>query len=120
VYHYPVPTPEDCRLGIIHLFNESLSYDWTHSGLHVAPVLHVSDAVNRKLWHMLTCHPNPKRLVLLSKIAKGVSKFKHPQDIEKCSECLIAKLWKAARGKAPGFTAVSLGQGLAIDVGFMF
>jgi hypothetical protein len=64
--------------------------------------------------------PTPDRLVLLSKIAKGVPKFKHPQDIEKCSDCLTAKLRKAARGKAPGFTAVSLGQGLAIDVGFMF
>jgi hypothetical protein len=69
---------------------------------------------------MRTFHPNPERLVLLSKIAKGVPKFKHPQDIEKCSDCLIAKLRKAARGKAPVFTAVSLGQGLAIDFGFMF
>jgi hypothetical protein len=69
---------------------------------------------------MQTCHPHPERLVLLSKIAKGVPKFKHPQDIEKCSDCLIAKLQKAARGKALGFTAVSLGQGLAIDVVFMF
>jgi hypothetical protein len=119
-HHHPVPTPEDCRLGIIHLFRESLSDDWTHDGLPVAPVLRVSDAVSRTLWHMRTCHPNPERLVLLSKIAKGVPKFKHPQDIEKCSDCLIAKLRKAARGKAPGFTVVSLGQGLAIDVGFMF
>jgi hypothetical protein len=69
---------------------------------------------------MWTCHLHPERLVLLSNIAKGVPKFKHPQDIEKCSDCLIAKLRKTARGKAPGFTAVSLDQGLAIDVGFMF
>jgi hypothetical protein len=119
-HHHPVTTPEYCWLGIIHLFHESLSDDWTHGGLPVAPVLHVSDAVSRTLWHMRTCHPHPERLVLLSKIAKGVPKFKHPQDIEKCSDCLIAKLRKAAQVKAPGFTTVSLGQGLAIDVGFMF
>jgi hypothetical protein len=119
-HHHPVPTPEDCRLGIIQLFHESLYDDWTHGGLPVAPVMHVSDVVSRTLWHMRTCHPNPERLVLLSKIAKGVPKFKHPQDIEKCSDCLIVKLRKAARGKAPGFTVVSLGQGLTINVGFMF
>jgi hypothetical protein len=26
-HHHPVPTPEDCRIGIIHLFHESLSDD---------------------------------------------------------------------------------------------
>jgi hypothetical protein len=97
-HHQPVPTPEDCWIGIIHLFHESLSDDWTHGTLPVAPVLHVSDAVSRTLWHMQTCHPHPERLVLLSKIAKGVPKFKHPQNIEKCYDCLISKLRKAARG----------------------
>jgi hypothetical protein len=36
-HHHPVPTPEDYRLGIIHLFHESLSDDWIHGGLPVAP-----------------------------------------------------------------------------------
>jgi hypothetical protein len=59
-------------------------------------------------------------LLLLSNIFKGATKFKHPQDIEKCSDCLIVKLRKAARGKAPGFKPLAIGQGLAIDVGCMF
>jgi hypothetical protein len=119
-HHRPVPTPEDCRLGIIHLFHESLSDDWIHGDIPLAPVLHVSDVVSRTLWHMRTCHRNPEQLVLLSKKSKVVPKFKHQQDIEKCSDCLIAKLWKTMQSKAPGFTAVSLGQGLAIDVGSCF
>jgi hypothetical protein len=82
-HHHPVPTPEDCWLGIIHLFHEYLSDDWTHGGVPVAPVIHFSDAGSRTLWHIRTCHPNPDRLVLLSKIANGVPKFKHPQYIEK-------------------------------------
>jgi hypothetical protein len=38
VKHHPIPTPEDCRLGILHLFHESLSDDWTHRGIPEAPV----------------------------------------------------------------------------------
>jgi hypothetical protein len=82
--------------------------------------MHVSDVVNRTLWHMRTCHPNPARFVLMSKLAKGMPKIKHPQDIEQCSECLIAKMRKAARVHTTGFVATAVGQGLAMDVGFMF
>jgi hypothetical protein len=78
---HPMPTPEDCRIGIIHLFHESLYNDYTHGGIQEAPVLHISDAVSHNLCHLKTCHPNLERLVLLSKIAKGVPKFKHPQYI---------------------------------------
>jgi hypothetical protein len=69
---------------------------------------------------MRTCHPNPERLVLLSKISRGMPRIKHPQDIEKCSDCLVGKMRKAARGHEPGVTATAVGQGLAMDVGFMF
>jgi hypothetical protein len=54
--------------------------------------MHVSDVGNRTLWHMRTCHPNHARLVLLSKLVKGMPNINHPQDIEECSECLIAKM----------------------------
>jgi hypothetical protein len=113
-------TPADCRFAMFQVFGEKLSDDWTHGGTPNAPVMHVSDVVNRTLWHMQTCHPNPARLVLLSKLAKGMPKIKHPQDIEECSECLIAKMRKAARGHNIGFEATAVGQGLAMDVGFMF
>jgi hypothetical protein len=72
-HHHPVPTPEDCRLGIIHLFHESLSDDWTHGRLLVAPILHVSDAVSRTLWHMRTCHPNDE-------MKKKIDDAKHDLD----------------------------------------
>jgi hypothetical protein len=86
----------------------------------VHPVLHVSDAVSRTIWHIRTCHPNPAHLVLLSKISKGLPPLKHPQDIENCSDFIIAKLRKAVRGRDPGFVTISVRQGLAINVGFMF
>jgi hypothetical protein len=74
-------------------------------------------------WHIRTCHPNPQHLMLLSKIMKGLPNIKHPQDIEQCSDCFIAKLCKAARGHALGLEATSTstaeGQGLAINDRFM-
>jgi hypothetical protein len=113
-------TPADCRFALFQVFGEKLSDDWTHSGSPGAPVMHVSDVVNRTLWYMRTCHPNPARLVLLSKLAKGMPNIKHPQDIEECSECLIAKMRKAAHGHTIGVEATSVGQGLVMYVGFMF
>jgi hypothetical protein len=114
------PSPGDCLDAVLRVFCEKLSDDWLHGGLPVAPILHVSDAVNRTLWHLRTCHPHPQRLILFSNISKGVPKLKHPQDIEKCTDCLVAKMRKAARGHARGFVATRVGQGLALDVGFMF
>jgi hypothetical protein len=64
--------------------------------------------------------PKPERLVLLSKIYQGIPRIKHPQDIDKCSDCLVAKMRKAARGNGPGFVATAVGQGLAMDVCFIF
>jgi hypothetical protein len=69
---------------------------------------------------MRTCHHNPDRLVQFSKMSKGVPKIRYPQSIEKFSDCLIAKMRKAARGHDPGFIATAVGQGFAMDVGFMF
>jgi hypothetical protein len=113
-------TPADCCFAMFQVFGDKLSDDWTHGGNPNAPVMHVSDVVNRTLWNMRTCHPNPERLVVLSKLAKGMPKIKHPQDIEECSEYLIAKIKKAARGHNIGFEATAVGKGLAMDVGFMF
>jgi hypothetical protein len=87
--HYSSPTttstPSDCRFSMFQVFGEKISDDWTHGGNPDAPVMHVSDVVNRTLWHMRTCHPSPARLVLLSKLAKGMPKIKHPRDIEERS-----------------------------------
>jgi hypothetical protein len=116
----PPPSANDCRLGMFQLIVDTISDDSTHGGLPAKPVLHVPDAVNRTLWHTRTCHPNPERLVLLSKMSKGMPTLTHPQDVEKCSDCLVAKLRKAARGHAPGFKATVVGQGLDLDVGIMF
>jgi hypothetical protein len=69
---------------------------------------------------MQMCHPNPLRLVFMSKLSKGMPKITHPQDIEQCSECLIIKMRKAARGHDICFEATAVGPGLAMDVGFMF
>jgi hypothetical protein len=118
--HMSVPTPEDFCVSIFHLFHEMIADNWNHGGTPVFPGLHVLDAVSRTPWHILSCHPNPASLVLLSKIYKGLPPLIHHQDIEKCYDCLIAKTHKAARGHAPGFVATSVGQGLALDVGFMF
>jgi hypothetical protein len=46
--------------------------------------------------------------------------IKHPQDIEKFSDCLVAKLQKSARGRDPGFKATVVGRGLTLNVGFVF
>jgi hypothetical protein len=114
------PSQVACLNVVLGLFLDTITDDWTHGGMPVAPILHVSDAVNRTLWHIHTCHPNPEPLILLYKISKGMPKLKHPQSIEKCLDCLITKMRKAARGHAPGFVATTVSQGLALDVGFMF
>jgi hypothetical protein len=44
----------------------------------------------------------------------------HPQQIEKCSDCLMAKMRQAACGSAPSFVANFIGLGLALSVGFVF
>jgi hypothetical protein len=116
----PQPSANECRLGMFQLVVDTISDDSTHGGLPAKPVLHVSDAVNRTLWHTRMCHPNPERLVLLSKMWKGMPTLTHPQYVEKCSDCLVANLRKAARAHAPGFKATVVGQGLDLDVGFMF
>jgi hypothetical protein len=117
----PCPsTPAYCRLTLFQVFSEKLLDNWTHVGSPNAPVMHVSDVVNHTLWHMRTCHPHPARMVHLSMTTRGMPKITHPQDIEQCLECLIAKMRKAARGHDNGFEATAVGHGLATDVGFMF
>jgi hypothetical protein len=49
-----LPTTEECRVGIFHFSQESLAGDLTHGKVPVAPILHVSDAVTRTLWHICT------------------------------------------------------------------
>jgi hypothetical protein len=93
-------------------FIDTIADDWKHVILPVAPLLQVSDAVNRTIWNIQTCHPNPECLILLSKISKGTPPLKHPQ--------LIVKMPKIARGHAPGVVVTAVDQGLALDVGFMF
>jgi hypothetical protein len=73
------PSPKACSNALFQVFCEKLSNDWAHSGLPMAPVMHVSDVVNRTLWHMRMCHPNPSRLILMSKISRGMPKLTHPQ-----------------------------------------
>jgi hypothetical protein len=48
---------------------------------------------------------NPAWLVQFSKMSKGLPELKYPQSIEKCSNCLISKKRRAARGHNPGFVA---------------
>jgi hypothetical protein len=110
----------DCRSMVLHACHDAVTDDMTHGGSAPFPVLHVTDAVNRTLWHLRTCHPHPDRLILLSKMSKGMPNIRHPRQIEKCSECLVAKMRQAARGSDPCFVATHLGQALALDVGFMF
>jgi hypothetical protein len=62
------PSAVDCLNTVLMCFCEKLLDDSLRGGLPAAPVLHVSDVVNRTLWHLRTCHPNPDHLVLFSKI----------------------------------------------------
>jgi hypothetical protein len=109
----------DCRPSVLHAIHDEIADDMTHGGTMPFPVLHVTDAVNQTLWHLRTCHPNPDRLIKLSKISKGMPKIRHPQQLEKCPDCLIAKMCKAAFRSDPWFIATHLGQALTLDVGFM-
>jgi hypothetical protein len=109
-----------CSTAILQLVQVTISDEMTHGNTSPSPIFHVRDAVNRTIWHLRTCHPNPARLVQLSKISTGIPHITHPQQIEKCSYCLIAKMLKVARGYDPAFEATVIGQGLALDVGFMF
>jgi hypothetical protein len=109
-----------CSTGVLHLVHETVVDDITHAGCHPSKMCHVSDAVNCTLWHLRTCHPNPVRLVQLSKVTQGIPRITYHQQIEKCSDCLVTKMRKVARGSDPDFEATHLGQGLALDVGFMF
>jgi hypothetical protein len=116
----PAVTAPACSTGILHIVQETIADNLTHAGSAPSPMFHVSDAVNRKLWHLRTCHPNPARLVQLSKIMKGMPRITFPQQIEKFSDCLVAKMRKVARDSDPDFEATYLGQGLVLDIGFMF
>jgi hypothetical protein len=109
----------ECRIGVLQLFIESIADDWTHGGLPAQPIPHVSSAVNHTLWHMV-CVRHPKCIILLSKITNGLLALEHPQYSETCSDCLISKLRKPARSQDPGFKDTVPGQGLALDVGFVF
>jgi hypothetical protein len=80
----------------------------------------ISDAVNRTLWHHHNFHTNHARLVKLSQFYRGMPTIKSHQCIEQCSDCLITKMRKAARGSDPVFVATHLVQGLTLDIGFMF
>jgi hypothetical protein len=102
------------------VFCDKFLDEWTRGGIPAALVMHVSDAVNRTLWCMRMCHPNPAHLILMSKLSKGMPKINHPQDIKQCSECIIAKMRKTARGHSTGYASTAVGQGLTMDVGFMF
>jgi hypothetical protein len=53
-----------CSTGVLHLVHETVVDDITHAGCHPSKMFHVSDAVNRTLWHLRT----PARLVQISKI----------------------------------------------------
>jgi hypothetical protein len=109
-----------CSTGVLQFVQETFSDDITHGGTFPSPIFYVRDAVNRTLWHIRTCHPNPARFVQLSKISTGMPRITHPQQNEKCSDCLIAKMRKAARGSDLEFEATVIVQGLPIDVSFMF
>jgi hypothetical protein len=109
-----------CSTGVMHLVHETFADDITHAGCDRSLILHISDAVNQTLRHLHTCHPNPARLIQLSKITKGMPLIAHPQQIETCSDCLVAKTCKVARGYEPAFEATHIGQGLTLDIGFMF
>jgi hypothetical protein len=113
-------TARDCGVGVLQLIQETITDDLIHADDAPSTMFHVNDAVNRTLWHLRTCHPNPARLVHLSNISKGMPRITYPQDLEKCFECLVAKMRKAARGYDPAFEATYIGQGLDMDVGFMF
>ena len=43
-----------------------------------APIFHLSDAVQRTLWHLRTVHPNPDCLMNITKAVKGIPKIKYP------------------------------------------
>jgi hypothetical protein len=103
-HYYPV-LPRDWGAGILHLLCETISDDLTHAGHDPSQVLHVSYAVNRTLWHLHTCHPNAKRLVLLSNILNVMPRITRSQKIEKCSDFLVAKMRNTARGSDPAFEA---------------
>jgi hypothetical protein len=105
---------------VLHACHDAVADDMINGGSAPFPVLHVTDAVNRTLWHLRTCHPHPDRLILLSKMSKGMPNIRHPHQIKKCSECLVAKMRQDACGSDPSFVATHLGQALALDVGFMF
>jgi hypothetical protein len=109
--HAAIPTPEDCRV-----FHETIADNWTHDGLPVEPVLHVSDVVNRTIWHMPSQPQTPDTPLQDCEGPPQNQTF----DIERCSNCLIAKLRKSVGGHAPGYIFTALGQGLAIDGAFMF
>ena len=84
------------------------------------PVCHLTDAVQRTLWHHCTVHPHIDRLMKLQKLSKGIPKLKYPQSIEKCRDCLVAKLRRCARGGPEDISPTVPGQILYIDAGFMF
>ena len=64
------------------------------------PILHLTDAVKRTLWHMRLGHIHHERIAKTRKATKGIQEFSLPLDLEKCGECLKAKLRKIARGKS--------------------
>jgi hypothetical protein len=64
-----------CSTSVLQFVQETISDDMTHGNTSPSPILHVRDAVKRTLWHLRTCHPNPDRLVQLSKISTDMPRF---------------------------------------------
>ena len=90
-------------------------------GVHVQePILHVSNVVERVLWHNRTGHPSYERLKKAAKMSTGMGNIKVPEDIEKCRTCMISKMRKLARGGPEDIQPTEPGQILAMDFGFMY
>ena len=109
--------------SIYLLQSEIASYEYitSISGVKMKPpVCHLTDAVQHTLWHHRTVHPHIDRLMKLQKLSKGIPKLNYPQSIEKCRDCLVAKLRRCARGGPEDISPTVPGQILYIDAGFMF
>ena len=126
---YPILslTPDDLhhqvQQSILTITGEQVAYEFltTIPGVPLkAPIMYVSDAVERTLWHNRTGHTSFERLKKLSHMSTGMGTFKLPEDIEKCRTCMIAKMRKMARGGPEDISPTEPGQILACDFGFMY
>ena len=92
-----------------------------HSNNIALPLLALTKAVERTLWHLRCAHSHDRRLQRLQKLVKGMPQISlKNSEIGKCIGCMASKLKKQAKHITEERKVTQPFQGIHMDPGFMF